>query len=516
MNVLKEKTDEISRIREILMDHPKGLTIEEIAKKLPLNRTSTAKYLNTLWISGQAEMMTFGRAKVFTLSERVPFSQILNLSSDLLLVLDHDLLINQVNDSFVKTFCIPRENLLGIRIDHSGLTRFFSKENLDLIRTAQKGSEHIKMDKIEIEGLTYFFRIKLIPVVFDQGGQGLAVILEDLTELKKHQDHLEQLVEERTVELKSANHKLVNEIEEHRKSSLALEQSERKYRQLVENANSIILRTDEHGHITFFSEFAEKFFGFTETEMLGKDLFGTIIQRQTHSKKSLAEQNQEFLRPAKHMMFKETEVIRKNGDPAWVAWTIKEQVDADKSFREFLIVGMDITVLKTYIERSQRLVEKLEIHEIELNAQSQEVKRLQQISNLSEKRCMSNFNSAPAGFFTIDEKGKIIEMNQTGADLIGKTLQQKGNVLLTDFINKKNQEIFSDFLQKIFRHSETQTCIVLLIGNKNTPVLFRGKGHVGDDEIEKGCHILAIELPVSISTSLINRTFPEEGTSQET
>lgn len=495
MNLLEDQTDEISRIREILMEHPKGLTIEEVAKKLPLNRTSTAKYLNTLLISGQAEMMTFGRAKVFTLSQRVPFSQILNLSSDLLLVLDHDLLINQVNDSFVKLFGIPRDDLLGIRIDHTILTRFFSDENLDLIRTAQKGSEHIKMDRIEIGGLTYFFRIKLIPVVFDQGGQGLAVILEDLTELKKHQDHLEQLVEERTIELKTANHKLVNEIEEHRKSSIALEQSERKYRQLVENANSIILRTDENGHITFFSEFAESFFGFTEAEMLGKDLFGTIIQQQIHSKKSLAEQNQEFLRPAKHMMFKETEVIRKNGDPAWVAWTIKEQVDTDEHFHEFLIVGMDITVLKTYIERSQRLVEKLEAHEIELNAQSQELQRLQQISEQSEKRCISNFDSAPVGFFTLDEKGRIAEMNQTGANLMGITLPQTGSQGILEFIDKKNQGAFSDFLQKIFLSPEVQTCVVSLDGNKNTPVLFRGKLLEDDDRNTQKCRIIAIDLP---------------------
>ena len=351
------------------------------------------------------------------------------------------------------------------------------------------------MDRIEIGGLTYFFRIKLIPVVFDQGGQGLAVILEDLTELKKHQDHLEQLVEERTIELKTANHKLVNEIEEHRKSSIALEQSERKYRQLVENANSIILRTDENGHITFFSEFAESFFGFTEAEMLGKDLFGTIIQQQIHSKKSLAEQNQEFLRPAKHMMFKETEVIRKNGDPAWVAWTIKEQVDTDEHFHEFLIVGMDITVLKTYIERSQRLVEKLEAHEIELNAQSQELQRLQQISEQSEKRCISNFDSAPVGFFTLDEKGRIAEMNQTGANLMGITLPQTGSQGILEFIDKKNQGAFSDFLQKIFLSPEVQTCVVSLDGNKNTPVLFRGKLLEDDDRNTQKCRIIAIDLP---------------------
>ena len=101
---MQDQADEIARIRTILSENPKGITIEDIAKKLPLNRTSTAKYLNTLQISGQAEMRTFGRAKVYTLSQRIPFSQMLNLSSDLLLVLDQDLIIKQVNEPFIRVF----------------------------------------------------------------------------------------------------------------------------------------------------------------------------------------------------------------------------------------------------------------------------------------------------------------------------------------------------------------------------------------------------------------------------
>jgi len=501
MDLLKDQADEISRIREILKEHPKGLTIEEVAKKLPLNRTSTAKYLNTLLISGQADLMTFGRAKVFTLSQRVPFSQMLNLSSDLMLVLDHDLVINQVNEPFVKLFRIPQGELTGIRIDRSPLKKFISEKNLELIKTAQAGKEYTKMDRIEIGGLPYFFRIKIISVVFDQGEQGLAVIFEDLTELKKHQDHLEQLVEARTVELKSANEKLVNEIKERWKSSIALEQSEKKYRELVENANSMILRTDEKGHITFFSEFAENFFGITETEVLGKAIIGTVIPVPVNSRKSPEELTQEFLRPAKHMMFKETEVIRKTGETAWVAWTIKELRDAGESFREFLIVGMDITVLKAYIERSQRLVEKLEAHDIELNAQSQELQRLQQISEQSEKKCVANFDSAPAGFFTLDEKGTITELNESGADLIRTGSGKDTPHSFPDAVDEKYQNRFSEFLKTIFRQSGTQTCVVLLKGVRKTRVLCRGKRIEPDGTPDKKCRVIAVDLPDFLSGS---------------
>ena len=65
---------------------------------------------------------------------------------------------------------------------------------------------------------------------------------------------------ERTKELIRTNEQLLQESKERQKSQDALEQSEKKYRELVENANSIILRVNDQGIITFFNEFAENFF----------------------------------------------------------------------------------------------------------------------------------------------------------------------------------------------------------------------------------------------------------------
>jgi PAS domain S-box-containing protein len=340
---MEDQADELSRIRTILSNNPKGSTIEEIAKKLPLNRTSTAKYLNTLLISGQAEMRTFGRAKVFTLSQRVPFSQMINLSSDLLLVLDQNLIINQVNEPFTRLSGLSRESLIGLPLNRSPFTPYVSEKNMSLIIEAVRGTEHTHIDRIEINGQGYFFKIKLIPLVFDQGGQGLAVILEDITELKKYQQHLEQLVEKRTLELQRTNEQLVKEIDERQKSSSALEESEKKYRELVEYANSIILRINDSGVITFFNEFAVNFFGFSEHEILGKNIIGTIIPSPDTSGKNASDEIKTFLKPAGSKTFHEIECIRKNGEKAWIAWTNKAIFDAKGNLIEFLVVGMDIT-----------------------------------------------------------------------------------------------------------------------------------------------------------------------------
>ena len=64
--------------------------------------------------------------------------------------------------------------------------------------------------------------------------------------LTQYQGHLEALVSERTEELKQANQKLIMEIDEHEQAENALSKSEAMYRDLVESANSVILRWDSH------------------------------------------------------------------------------------------------------------------------------------------------------------------------------------------------------------------------------------------------------------------------------
>jgi GAF domain-containing protein len=59
-----------------------------------------------------------------------------------------------------------------------------------------------------------------------------------------------------------------------------LHASEKKYRELVENANSIILRVDTEGRITYFNEFAQRFFGYAEKDLIKKMPAGLFCPHQ--------------------------------------------------------------------------------------------------------------------------------------------------------------------------------------------------------------------------------------------
>ena len=82
--------DELAHIKDLLRNHPQGMSVTEIASALGRNKHSTGRYLDILHAAGHVDLRTFGMAKVFTLSSRVPLSALLSYTTDLVLVLDRD------------------------------------------------------------------------------------------------------------------------------------------------------------------------------------------------------------------------------------------------------------------------------------------------------------------------------------------------------------------------------------------------------------------------------------------
>ncbi|OGV76056.1 MAG: hypothetical protein A3K19_02400 [Lentisphaerae bacterium RIFOXYB12_FULL_65_16] len=126
----------------------------------------------------------------------------------------------------------------------------------------------------------------------------------------------------------------------------ALRQSEEKYRELVENANSIILRMDRQGVVTFFNEFAGNFFGYREDEILGKNVLGTIVPETETTGRDLREMVQDIGQYPDRYAINENENMRRNGERVWVAWTNRVIRDAAGDVAELLCVGTDISARK--------------------------------------------------------------------------------------------------------------------------------------------------------------------------
>jgi PAS domain S-box-containing protein len=182
--------DKITKLKNLLKFRPKGLTISDISQHLKMNRNSVAKYLEILLISGHVEMRSFGAAKVFFLSNRIPISAMLSFSSDYIMVLDNDLRILQINDNFLKFLDMNKEEVLGKDVSEPPFSFLQELPFQTIILKKPEQRELAAEISVLRNGSRSYFWTKVIPTVFDDGGQGLTVILEDISGQKRAQQEL--------------------------------------------------------------------------------------------------------------------------------------------------------------------------------------------------------------------------------------------------------------------------------------------------------------------------------------
>ena len=145
------------------------------------------------------------------------------------------------------------------------------------------------------------------------------------------------------------------DITERKQSEEALRVSEVKYRELVENANSIILRMDTNGMVTFFNEYASQFLGFSRDEVIGRNVVGTIVPPTDSAGKDLAQMILDIGIHPERYKSNENENMCKDGTRVWVAWANKPILDEHGRCVEILCIGNDITDRKRAEEESRRL-----------------------------------------------------------------------------------------------------------------------------------------------------------------
>jgi diadenylate cyclase len=136
---------------------------------------------------------------------------------------------------------------------------------------------------------------------------------------------------------------VVTDISERRKIADALKESEAKYREVLQNTQSIIIRMDTLGNITFFNHFALSFFDYPSDEVIGKNVIGTIVPQKTRTGHDLSMMANDLGFNAEGYAVNVSENVRRNGDRVWIAWINKAIRDDKGHIIEILCIGNDIT-----------------------------------------------------------------------------------------------------------------------------------------------------------------------------
>lgn len=318
--------DRFDQILQILKWNPRGMTISDISSKMRLNRNLVSKYLDMLLVSGQAEVRMVGTAKVYSLAPRVPISDLLDFSSDMVIVLDSSHTIQRVNEPVLRVLDERRDAVIGMDIAESK-NPFLCALNGQL-STPGSGNPVREITDIRctLNDEKYHFRVKQIPTVFEDGSQGITFIAEDITEQAAYQENLAM--------------------------------SEARYRGIVEDQTEFIVRFLPDNSLIFANEAYARYLDRKKEDLIGQSHPQGVLSEDV----SIVDETREKLSPGTPVTTFECRILHPSGQIRWNSWTTRAFYDDHGDLTGFQGVGRDITEnhnadlkLKRYIKAMEYL-----------------------------------------------------------------------------------------------------------------------------------------------------------------
>jgi PAS domain S-box-containing protein len=110
-----------------------------------------------------------------------------------------------------------------------------------------------------------------------------------------------------------------------------------------------------------------------------------------------------------------------------------------------------------------RLLHELQVHQVELEMQNAELHEARDRMEALLEKYTDLYDFAPVGHFSLDESGRIMEVNLTGAALLGVERSRLINRSLPRFVAPASQPDFLAFLKRVFAATGKQVCEAALL-----------------------------------------------------
>jgi PAS domain S-box-containing protein len=146
---------------------------------------------------------------------------------------------------------------------------------------------------------------------------------------------------------------------------------------------------------------------------------------------------------------------------------------------------------------ARELIHELEVHQIELEMQNEELRRTQLELNESRNKYYDLYDLAPVGYFLLDQKGRILEVNLKGADLLGL---ERGSLIkkrFTQFIVPAFQDSFYVFQKKVFKTKAIQTLELQLKNKDRTTFTAQLEGIATQDREGNFTHVRIVVIDIT-------------------
>ena len=186
----------------------------------------------------------------------------------------------KINKRITEVSGYTEEDVIGKRLK---FLKMFPPKSIGIILTAfAQAISGQQMPPFEVEVRTKRRErifVEITSSLFKKSGKkfGVVAIIRDITErkraegeLKKYQEHLQELIEERTAELTRTNEQLQREVAERKQAEDELREEKERYQQAISNSPNQIFTVDRDGKIQTWNRACEKLFQYSRKEIIGQ------------------------------------------------------------------------------------------------------------------------------------------------------------------------------------------------------------------------------------------------------
>jgi PAS domain S-box-containing protein len=286
---------------------------------------------------------------------------------------------------------------------------------------------------------------------------------------------------------------LIEDITYLKKAEHELKRIELQYKAVVEDQTDLICRFHPDFSISFVNPAFLRYYQKPQNEILAKTLFTIIFQKEQKKIREIISS----LTPERPVKTFEHDSVSTKGITHSYHTTIRAIYNVNDEAIEYQSSSRDITELQQYYEKSQQLLEELQVRQKELETRNEELIMLRLQAERSEREYLDLYDYAPAGYFTLAPNGKIMGVNLTGAALLGKSREQVLNSSLQDYIKYENRDTFISFCRRIFESSRKQKCEIPLIrADTGEQLVIQADGKRIEQEpgAEKRCRIVMTDI----------------------
>jgi PAS domain S-box-containing protein len=138
--------------------------------------------------------------------------------------------------------------------------------------------------------------------------------------------------------------------------------------------------------------------------------------------------------------------------------TIEDNLTTLRKQAEKRLLERDADIANMPLEDINELIQELEIHQIELEMQNEELRQAQLDLETARDKYTDLYDFAPVGYFSISDKGLILDANLVGAKMLGVERGKLTGMRLSQFITKDYQDVFYLHRQKLFESKTNQVC----------------------------------------------------------